>query len=124
QFTAIIEGYGAALLVSLVAYRSDLIGFKVLDAWPVRRLGLASGSYYVLHGMTISTGLAVAEFLLPPAWSTAAPAAVGYLVTSFWLAALGLLSLFAYYAVEAPGIALGRRLIKSRALGPAAPRAS
>jgi hypothetical protein len=46
---AVVEGYAAFVLLSVVAYRADIRGLSFLDHWTVRRLGVSSGSHYVLH---------------------------------------------------------------------------
>jgi peptidoglycan/LPS O-acetylase OafA/YrhL len=64
----------------------------------------------------------VAPAVVPAAWSTTAPALVGLLVIAVWLAALAPVTLATYYLIEAPGIALGRRVVRLLGLGkPSAP---
>jgi peptidoglycan/LPS O-acetylase OafA/YrhL len=111
QFSAVIETYAAAVLLGLIAYRTDLRGCYWLDSWPVRQLGLSSGSYYVLHMVTFPTAVTIASALIPMAWSQAAPIVVGVLVLTIWLAAIAPLAMASYYMIEAPGIALGRRCV-------------
>jgi peptidoglycan/LPS O-acetylase OafA/YrhL len=110
--SAIIEAYAAVGLVSLVAYRLDVPLLKCLDAKALRLLGLSSGSYYVLHLATVPAALAIASVLIPPHWSAEVPALVSFVVLPTWLIAMMPLTVCSYYLVEAPGIALGRRLIR------------
>lgn len=122
-WSAVVEAYAAVVLVSLVAYRTDLRGFGILDAWLWRRLGLASGSYYALHLPLMIFIAGPTAALIPAAWSHAAPAAVGWLVVLLWLAVVFPVALCSYHLVEAPGMALGRR-VRRWLVGPAraAPR--
>jgi peptidoglycan/LPS O-acetylase OafA/YrhL len=119
QWSAIIEAHAAAVLLALVAYRSDLRGSRWLDAWPLRQLGLSSGSYYVLHGATFATAVVLADLLVPPFWSANAPVVVGVLVIASWLLLIAPLMLASYHAIEAPGIALGRLVIGALTKRPA-----
>jgi peptidoglycan/LPS O-acetylase OafA/YrhL len=112
RFSAVMEAYAAVILVSLVAYRSEIALLKCLDSRPLRLLGRASGSYYVLHMLTIPAVLALATALIPPAWSSAFPALVGFLVVGGWLVALGPVAVCSYHLIEAPGIVLGQRVIR------------
>jgi peptidoglycan/LPS O-acetylase OafA/YrhL len=114
RYGAILEAYTAVVLISLVAYRPDLTVLAWLDAWPLRKLGLCSGSYYVLHMLFGGLVLALLAMVVPAAWSGTAPVLVGFLVLVACLVALGSLMLGCYYLIEAPGIALGR--LVSRAL--------
>jgi peptidoglycan/LPS O-acetylase OafA/YrhL len=108
--SAVIEAYAAAVLVSMVAYRQDLGLLKWLDVKPLRLLGMSSGSYYVLHMATVPATLALAGAIIPPSWSVNLPALVGFLVIPTWLVAIAPLTLCSLYLIEAPGIALGRRV--------------
>lgn len=111
KFSTLAEGYAAFALLSLMAYRQDLFVLKWLDWKPLRLLGTASGSYYVLHMATLPLGLAAAS-LIPAAWFAAAPAPVGALVIIVWLAAIAPFTVVTYHLIEAPGIALGRRVVR------------
>ena len=110
--SAVVEAYAAVVLVSLVAYRFDVAMLNCLDARVLRRLGLASGSYYVLHMATAPAAIAVASALIPPLWSANVPAAVGFLVTATWLVGIVPLMVCSFYLIEAPGIGLGRRIMR------------
>jgi hypothetical protein len=61
-----------------------------------RQLGLSSGSYYVLHMVTLSTAVTIASALIPMAWSQGAPIVVGVLVLTIWLAAIAPLAMASY----------------------------
>jgi peptidoglycan/LPS O-acetylase OafA/YrhL len=113
RWSAVFETYAALVAISIVAYRLDVPVLKWLDNSWLRRLGSASGSYYVLHMATIPAGMAVASALLPAGWSVAAPAAVGVGFLAVWLLALVPLMMSVSRLVEMPGIALGRRLIRA-----------
>jgi peptidoglycan/LPS O-acetylase OafA/YrhL len=110
--SAVIEAYSAAVLVSMVAYRQDLGLLKWLDARPLRLLGMSSGSYYVLHMATLPVTLAIAGAIIPPSWSASIPALVGFFVIPTWLVAIAPLTLGSFYLIEAPAIALGRRVAR------------
>lgn len=112
RFSALIEAYGAFVVVSLAAYRHDLFVLKWLDAKPLRWLGLSSGSYYVLHMTTIPLAVGIAAAVVPVAWRVAAPAPVGILVLAVWLVAITPITLCTYYLIEAPGIGLGKRIVR------------
>ena len=116
HFSAVIEAYAATLLLSLVAYRVDLRGFGLLEARPLRLLGLASGSYYVLHTAMGPWTNSFAAMIVPASWITAAPSLVGVLTLVVWLVALTPLMLLSYHLVEAPGVALGRRVLRATQL--------
>jgi peptidoglycan/LPS O-acetylase OafA/YrhL len=119
RFSALFEGYLAFLLVSIVAYRMDLQSLRVLDAKPVRLLGLSSGSYYVLHMSLFVWILPAVALIFPPVLSSQVPAFVGPIVIVFVTATLAVPSLLGYFAVEAPGIALGRQISAGWRLRPA-----
>ena len=112
RYGTVIEGCAAVVLVSMVAYRLDVSMLKVLDAKPLRLLGVSSGSYYVLHMATIPAAIAIAGAIIPPAWSADYPALVGFLVIPIWLVAIAPLALVCFHGIEAPGVALGRRVIR------------
>jgi peptidoglycan/LPS O-acetylase OafA/YrhL len=109
--SAVIEGYAAVFLVSLIAYRYDVTALKWLDARPLRLVGCSSGSFYVLHMVTAPVALGIAAAIVPPAWSVSAPILVGVLVVAGWLLALTPLTVCTYHLIEAPGIALGKCVI-------------
>lgn len=110
RFAALFEGYLAALLISLVAYRLDLKGLRWLDRKPVRLLGLSSGSYYVLHMLLMAWIVPVVAMAVPMALSVQVPVLVGPLIMAVVLAAVSVPALLSYYAIEERGIALGRRV--------------
>jgi peptidoglycan/LPS O-acetylase OafA/YrhL len=110
HFSALIESYAVAAIVSLVTYRSDLRGVSFLDSWPLRRIGLASGSYYVLHMPLLPLALPIAEALVPSAWIAAMPNVTGTVVILCALALFAPLMLMSFYLIEAPGMALGRKV--------------
>lgn len=116
QYASIIEAYVAFAALSIVAYRPDVRGLCWLDGRWVQRLGTASGSYYVLHMATASALMALAPVVIPAAWSAQAPGVVGIVSIAVWLIAIVPLMVCVYHLVEAPGINLGRRVIRSLGL--------
>jgi peptidoglycan/LPS O-acetylase OafA/YrhL len=110
RFSALFEGYLAFLLVSIVAYRMELQSLRALDVKPIRLLGLSSGSYYVLHMSLLVWIVPAVAVAVPSALSLRVPALAGPAVIVVVAAALAVPSLLSYFAVEAPGIALGRRI--------------
>jgi peptidoglycan/LPS O-acetylase OafA/YrhL len=112
RISAVLEAYAATALVSVVAYRCDLGLFGCLDAKWLRLLGRSSGSYYVLHMATLPPALAIAAAFIPQSWTVAAPGFVGCLFLTGWLWALAPVAICSFHLIEAPGIALGRRLIQ------------
>lgn len=122
---AVIETYAAAVLVSVAAYRDDLSPLRWLDLSALRLAGRSSGSFYVLHMSALPALVWLAALVIPPSWSAASPAIVGLVVV--WAALLAMVAIAAagYYAIEAPGVALGRRVaawLLPRAIDPAAPQ--
>ena len=114
RFTGVFETYAALALLSLAAYRSDIRGSGLLESWPMRQLGVSSGSYYVLHIPLLALFMAAAAMVVPAAWSAQAPLLVGAAVVTVALVAIAPICLLSYHLVEAQGIALGRRVIQSR----------
>lgn len=110
RWSALIEAYAAFVLVCLAAYRGDLRVARVLDAAVLRRLGLASGSFYVLHMTVLPLLIALLAGVVPAAWSATAPLAVGLLTIAVCLTLFAPVAVAGYHLVEGPGIALGRRL--------------
>jgi len=112
QFSVLVETYAAATLISLVTYRFDLRGVGFLDAWPLRRLGLSSGSYYVLHMPLLPFALVIAALVVPISWSATMPLVVGILVILTSLVVFAPLMMVSFRLIEGPGIALGREVIR------------
>jgi peptidoglycan/LPS O-acetylase OafA/YrhL len=110
----LFETYAALGLLSIAAYRTDIRWLGFLDNRAVRQLGLASGSYYVLHIALLGLPLAAATMIVPEAWSLQAPGVVGAVVIALSLVAIAPLAVLSFHLVEAPGIALGRRVLQSR----------
>jgi peptidoglycan/LPS O-acetylase OafA/YrhL len=108
QFSTVAETYAAAALICLVTYRGDLKGAALLDSRMLRRAGLCSGSYYVLHMPLLPFFVAAAAFVVPPSWSATMPLGVGIMVVAVCLVAFVPLMLVSYHLIEAPGIALGQ----------------
>lgn len=119
KFSAIIEGYAAAALIGIVAYRIDLQGLQWLDWRPVRLLGLASGSFYVLHMAVLPWIYPLVLSLIPSSLDVQLPALAGPLAIFGTLALFAPIAVLSYYLVEAPGIALGRKVTAVRASRPA-----
>jgi peptidoglycan/LPS O-acetylase OafA/YrhL len=111
RYSAVTEAYAAAIVVGILAYRPELPGLRWLDVRPLRVLGAAAGSYYVLHMAAVPLLLAAAEGIVPAGWSARAPAVVGIVVIAAWLIAIAPLMIVVSRLVEMPGITLGRRLI-------------
>jgi peptidoglycan/LPS O-acetylase OafA/YrhL len=112
HFSAVVESYGAAILIGLVSLRADLPDAGLLENRVLRGLGRISMSYYVLHLLTFPFGLAIFGAIIPKAWSAHFPVLVGLLVIVVWLLAITPLTWLSYRVIEAPGIALGRRLAR------------
>jgi peptidoglycan/LPS O-acetylase OafA/YrhL len=112
RFSAILEAYAATALICLIAYRPDVRAFRLLDGRWLRRLGAASGSYYVLHMATVPPVMAAVVFLVPASWSAQATGVVGVAVIGLWLAAIAPVLIAISGLVEFPGISLGRRVIR------------
>lgn len=121
RFSAVIEGYLAFLLVSIVAYRTDLQALRVFDVKPIRLLGLSSGSYYVLHMPLFALIVPVVALAVPPILSLRAPALLGPAIIIILGVFLAVPSLLGYVVVEAPGIALGRLITAGFRLRPPGP---
>ena len=119
KFSAIIEGYAAAALVTIVAYRMDVASLVWLDWRPVRLVGLASGSFYVLHMAVLPWIYPLVAGVIPSWFDLQLPALAGPLAILATLALYAPVAVLGYYFVEAPGIALGRRANAARVLAPA-----
>ncbi|WP_068019258.1 hypothetical protein [Rhodoplanes sp. Z2-YC6860] len=82
----------------------------------IRLVGLSSGSYYVLH-MALLVWIAPSiAFFVAPAWSEQMPAVVGPVVLIVAAAVLTIPSALGYFAIEAPGIAIGRGVTRKASL--------
>jgi peptidoglycan/LPS O-acetylase OafA/YrhL len=114
RFSAVFEAYASLSLLSIVAYRADFVGAGFLENRHVRRLGAASGSYYVLHMLMFMLPMAVLPMVIPASWSAQWPALIGPLVIVVSLIVLVPMSMLSYRLVEAPGIAFGSRLLQRR----------
>lgn len=114
RFTAVFETYGAFVLLSVAAYRINARGLSFLDGWAVRQLGITSGSYYVLHMPLLLVVVPAAALVIPAAWSQQVPLLAGILALILILAAMVPICVLSYRFVEAPGIALGRLLLRPR----------
>jgi peptidoglycan/LPS O-acetylase OafA/YrhL len=112
QSATVLEAYAAAALISIVTYRNDLMGVRFLDAWPFRRLGLASGSYYVLHMPLLPFAVVIADLVVPASWSQTLPLPVGLGVILVSLALFAPIAFVSFQLIEAPGIACGRWMIR------------
>jgi peptidoglycan/LPS O-acetylase OafA/YrhL len=115
QWSAVIEAYGAVVLVSIVAYRVDLRSLRFLDRRLVRLVGIASCSYYVLHPLAAPFAGTLTTLVLPPAWLAAAPSLVAFGVIAAWLLVMAPIALLGFHLVEAPGMALGRQINRAAA---------
>ena len=110
RYSTFVEGYAAALLISLIAYRADLRGLKFLDIRLVRLIGLSSGSYYVLHMLLLIGIVPLVSLAIPLAFMQQAPALAGPVVIAGCVTTIIPAALLGYYLIEARGIALGRRV--------------
>jgi cysteine desulfuration protein SufE len=109
RWSALIEAYAAFLFVCLAAYRGDGWMARALEGRALRHLGLASGSFYVLHMTVLPIFFSLLARLVPVSWSATAPLAVGTLAIAGCLALFAPVAMAGYLLIEKPGIALGRR---------------
>jgi peptidoglycan/LPS O-acetylase OafA/YrhL len=93
---------------------TDVGALAFLDRWSLRQLGVASGSYYVLHMPLLIATAAIAALLIPASLSENAPLLAGWLAIAFSLVAIAPVAILSYRLVEATGIAAGRRLLQAR----------
>lgn len=119
KFSAVIEGYAAALLVCIIAYQLEIANVRCLDWRPIRMLGLSSGSFYVLHMTVLPWIVPIVARAIPNQLSIHIPALAGPLVIFGSLVLFAPIALISYHAVEAPGIGLGRLIIAKRTVVPA-----
>ncbi len=77
----------------------------------LRWAGVVSYSGYLLHPMIIALMTALAGFALPG--RDLPPLLIFGLCASGWVLVVAVSTLY-YYAIEQPGIALGKRLIQAR----------
>jgi len=113
---AMVDTYAAAALLSVIAYRPDLRALAVLDGRVLRRLGSASGSYYVFHGASTPFAMAVILAVVPTAWCRTAPGLVGFAVIAIWLMAIIPVMFVISSWVETPSINFGRRVFRKLGL--------
>lgn len=109
---AFLEAHAATVLVALAAWRFDLRGLGFLLHPVVRQIGLASGSYYVLHIPLLWLCLAAVAPHVPRDLALAAPLAVGVVLLPLMAVAIVPAAMLSFRLVEAPGMALGRRMLK------------
>lgn len=109
QWGAVIEAYSAAALISLLVYYKGFHWAAFLDSGITRLLGRVSGSIYVLH--VPITG-AIGALLASNGVATSQPWFV-----PITLLLVFLISIVTFSLIEAPGIALGRNLIRRLRLG-------
>ena len=119
KFSAVIEGYAAALLVCIIAYRLEITNVRCLDWRPIRMLGLSSGSFYVLHMSVLPWIVPIVARMIPNQLSIQIPVLAGPLVIFGSLVLFAPIALLSYHGIEAPGISLGRIIIARRTVVPA-----
>ncbi|MEZ5879035.1 MAG: acyltransferase [Tepidamorphaceae bacterium] len=113
QWSGVTAAGAAAALVSLLVNRRDLPWAAFLEWTTTRRLGLVSGSYYVLHmpiAMAVDRLFALSGFKMD-----------ALLFVPVVLLSTFLIALLTYSLIEKPGIALGRDLTKQLRLQPSRP---
>lgn len=113
---AMVDTYAAAALLSVIAYRPDVRALSVLDRRVLRRLGSASGSYYVFHMASAPFAMAVILAVVPTAWSRTAPGLVGCAIIAVWLVAIIPVMFVVSSWVETPSINFGRRVFRKLGL--------
>jgi peptidoglycan/LPS O-acetylase OafA/YrhL len=100
-YSAILEAYAGFVLISLIAYRSELVFSKLLKPSALQWIGAASGSLYVLHMATIPPTMLLVQSLNLPAW----------MVVPVWIVLLIPLSRLTYRLIESPGIVAGKYVV-------------
>ena len=110
RWNALVETYAAALLLSFAAYSPDVRLLSFLDLRPLRTLGRAAGSYYVLHLTLAAVMMPIVTALVPRVWMEQALAVAGAGVLILLLVAVAPVALLAHALIEAPGIELGRQV--------------
>ncbi|OQW60917.1 MAG: hypothetical protein A4S14_18555 [Proteobacteria bacterium SG_bin9] len=128
QFTALIETISAFVLLSLVTYCPDLRGVGFLDRAFWRKLGMASGSYYVLH-MALLPYIVAGLSLIFPLWpSIHVPQLVCFVVFPLAMLLMFPFALLGFHLIEAPFMAAGRKVLRwlnlDRAKLPSQPQAA
>lgn len=112
RFSSLFEGYAAWMLVSFVAYRRDLVALRWLDhSWLVN-FGKWSGSYYVLHMLSVPVWVWLLENLIPQSWSTNSPLFVGLMSLIVWGVLMIGVAAIGYAIIEEPGIRWGSNIIR------------
>jgi peptidoglycan/LPS O-acetylase OafA/YrhL len=119
KFSAVIEGYAAAVLVCIIAYRLEITNARCLDRQPIRMLGLSSGSFYVLHMSVLPWIVPIVARMIPNQLSSQFPALAGPLVIFGSLVLFAPIALLSYHGIEAPGVSLGRLIVAKRTVAPA-----
>jgi peptidoglycan/LPS O-acetylase OafA/YrhL len=89
---------------------------RLLDGRLIRLVGLSSGSYYVLHMPLLVWIAPPIALFIAPVWSEQMPAAVAPVVLIIAAAVLTVPAALGYYAIEAPGIVIGRGAARKASL--------
>jgi peptidoglycan/LPS O-acetylase OafA/YrhL len=106
-----VEGIGATILVSIVAYGTEIAPLALLDRGAVRFLGRTSYSFYLYHPLALSLGVPV---ILASMRSTSLqagyPLLVGFVIAAVTVPPAALAGKLSFDWVERPSVRLGRRL--------------
>jgi peptidoglycan/LPS O-acetylase OafA/YrhL len=106
-----IEGIGATLLVSIVAYGPEIRGLALLDRTVVRFFGRTSYSFYLYHPLLLSLATpVVVAALRPTSLQVDYPLAVGLVIAIVTIVPAALAGKLSFDWIERPSVRLGRRL--------------
>jgi peptidoglycan/LPS O-acetylase OafA/YrhL len=106
-----VEGIGATILVSIVAYGREIGPLRLLDGAVVRFLGRTSYSFYLYHPLCLSLGVPIVTASLSSTPLAAEyPLAVGLLIAVVTVLPAALAGKLSFDWIERPSVRLGRRL--------------
>ena len=106
-----VEGIGATILVSIVAYGREIRPLRFLDGAVVRFLGRTSYSFYLYHPLFLSLGVPIVTAVLSStALAAEYPLAVGLLIAVVTVLPAALAGKLSFDWIERPSVRLGRLL--------------
>ena len=106
-----VEGIGATILVSIVAYGREIRPLRFLDGTVVGFLGRTSYSFYLYHPLFLSLGVPMVTAVLSSTSLAAEyPLAVGLLIAVVTVLPAALAGKLSFDWIERPSVRLGRHL--------------
>jgi peptidoglycan/LPS O-acetylase OafA/YrhL len=111
RWITIIEFFSAAIMIAIIAYRTDTRFARLLD-WPIMRFyGRISYSFYLLHPVMLLFASAQPDAIAAVLRIGAPDAIVAIALSFITIIATTPLAWLCWRGVETPGIALGRLVV-------------